>query len=207
MRGTFGQRCPWSLGVMALGMIIGTAEAKSVYAATIVVNTTTSDAITDGRCSLPEAVANANANVDTTGGDCVAGTPGTDTIDLSSLSGTITLSTGVPAIFDAVTISGPGASTLTIDANGMANVFVVFAPATITGVTLTGASHSAIFNIATLTVQNSAISANGGGGSDGAGIENLGTLTIMSSTISDICVLPANSSRSGTTTAPRGMAT
>ena len=57
----------------------------------ITVNNTTDPASTSGNgfCTLREAINNANATSDTSGGDCAAGT-GTDTINFS-VSGTITL--------------------------------------------------------------------------------------------------------------------
>jgi hypothetical protein len=58
--------------------------------------------------SLRDAVAQANT------------TPGSDTVDASGISGTITLTTGYLAVDDSVTIIGPGAGSLTVsgDANG-----------------------------------------------------------------------------------------
>jgi CSLREA domain-containing protein len=61
----------------------------------IIVNTLTDESAPgDGKCSLREAITNANSLADTTGGDCAAGT-GTDSINFS-VSGTITLVGGLP---------------------------------------------------------------------------------------------------------------
>jgi CSLREA domain-containing protein len=88
----------------------GTATlAGNASAATIVVNSL-ADNLTPGNslCTLREALGNANSNSDTTGGDCAAGS-GADIIDLSGLSGTITL--GVHSQSSpAVTVQGPGAA-------------------------------------------------------------------------------------------------
>jgi CSLREA domain-containing protein len=171
--------------ILALAMMLGTSSAQPAYAAaTITVNTTSDEAVTDRQCSLREAIANANANTDTTGGDCAAGSQGADTIDLSSLSGTIMLAFDLDGISDDVTISGPGAGTLTINANGSGEVFGVFsAAATISGLTMSGAQASGILNEGTVTVQNSTISDNSAGSFDGGGIANLGTLTLVNDTI------------------------
>ena len=55
--------------------------AKVALAATLTVNTTADNTTaSDGNCTLREAITNANANSDTTGGDCAAGTAAADTI-------------------------------------------------------------------------------------------------------------------------------
>ena len=75
---------------------------------TITVNNTTDPASTSGNgfCTLREAINNANAKSDTTGGDCAAGT-GNDTI-VFSVSGTIPLGSSLPAIQNNLTIDGSG---------------------------------------------------------------------------------------------------
>src|SRR5262249_31608960 len=74
----------------------------------------------NGQCTLREAIANANSNSDTTGGDCPTGN-GTDTIQFS-VTGTISLTNGELALSDSVNISGPGANQLTIQRdNGAPN--------------------------------------------------------------------------------------
>jgi uncharacterized repeat protein (TIGR01451 family)/CSLREA domain-containing protein len=180
-----------SVVVVGTAVIIGAGGAKPAHAATtITVNTLSDEAITDGNCSLREAINNANTNTDTTGGDCVAGISGADTIDLSSLRGTITLGSDLPAISDDLTINGPGASMLTINANAKDYVLSVgVVRATIAGLTLTGASlDGALVNAGTVTVENSTISGNteSAGFNFSGGISNgSGTLTVENSTISN----------------------
>jgi uncharacterized repeat protein (TIGR01451 family)/CSLREA domain-containing protein len=180
-----------SVTTLALAVIFGTGGFNAAYAATtITVSTTSDEAVTDGQCSLREAIQNANANGDTTGGDCAAGSVGADTIDLSSLSGTVTLGSNLPTITDDVTINGPGSSTLIVNANGQDYVLSVGAVrATIAGLTLTGASfEGGLVNAGTLTVENSTIDGNSqsAGYSFGGGISNeSGTLTVQNSTISN----------------------
>jgi uncharacterized repeat protein (TIGR01451 family)/CSLREA domain-containing protein len=182
-----------ALTTLALAVISGAGGAKPASAATVItVNTTSDEAVTDGQCSLREAVSNADANNDATGGDCAAGSPGADTIDLSSLSGTITLTSTLPTISDELLISGPGAGVLTIDANGHEQVFTVgSALATIDGLTMIGAaindgnlsSGTAILSNGALTVENSTITGNSG--RFGGGIASYGSsLTVENSAIS-----------------------
>lgn len=84
-----------------------------------------------GSCTLREAVTAANGN----GG-------GLDTINFTGLSGTIELgAAGSLNIFSDITINGPGASVLTVDANNIDRVFLVSGSsvdARISGLTITG---------------------------------------------------------------------
>lgn len=112
--------------VLATGVAAGVMAAfpQAAGAAPIVVQNTNDS----GAGSLREALANAN--------------PG-DTIDLTGLTGTITLTTGQLEIEDAVTIQGPGASALAISGNNASRVFSMFddlsgGTVTISGLTITG---------------------------------------------------------------------
>lgn len=84
-----------------------------------------------GSCTLREAVNAANGNGS-----------GADTIDLTGLAGTIELGAGGSLnIFSDMTINGPGAGVLTVDANSFDRVFLVSGSsvdATIRGITITG---------------------------------------------------------------------
>ncbi len=77
----------------------------------------------DTKCTLREAINNANSNSDTTSGDCAAGS-GADTITFS-ISGTINLQSSLPTISTDMTIDGLG-QTITIsgdsDNNGTGDV-------------------------------------------------------------------------------------
>src|ERR1700720_4614980 len=77
--------------VLAPVCLILTQSRLHASSNTITVNNTTDPASTSGNgfCTLREAINNANAASDTSGGDCAPGT-GTDTIKFS-VSGTITL--------------------------------------------------------------------------------------------------------------------
>lgn len=180
--------------IIGTALLLGVGGVRPAYAATTIsVNTTSDEAATDGKCSLREAINNANANADTTGGDCAAGTPGADTVDLSALSGAIMLTGNLPTITDDLTISGPGAGVLTVNANGHEEVFTVGAvAATIAGLTMTGAmidssppapsTGSGIVSNGALTVRNSTITGNHAFA--GGGIESLGpSLTVENSAL------------------------
>src|SRR5437868_2515613 len=97
------QPAPRSLGRLTLAVaLIGASLAaaplspRPAQAASIVVNSLNDSTVTDGACTLREAIANANGDADTTGGDCTAGS-GSDTISFN-LGGTITLATSLPDV-------------------------------------------------------------------------------------------------------------
>ena len=182
------------VALLALAVALGAGSARPASAATtITVNTTSDETITDGQCSLREAINNANANTDTTGGDCAAGS-GVDTIGLAGLSGAITLSSNLPSINGDLTLTGPGASVLTVNAAGNDQVFTIDSGSVaISGLTMTGATitatgatfttGTAVLNYGNLTVSDSSITGNRG--RFGAGIASYGPeLLVERSTIS-----------------------
>lgn len=155
----------------------------------ITVNNTTDPASVSGNgfCTLREAIDNANARSDTSGGDCVAGTGDDDIV--FSVSGTITLGTNgsLPTILNMLTIDGTG-ETITVDGAAMYQVMVVRSGATLTLNDLTIADGNAtlgggILNSGTLTITGSSFSGNSA--EAGGGIDNGGTLTVTNSTFSD----------------------
>ncbi len=180
-------------GRRAIG--VAPASAQSTTAGnTIIVNNITDPVSVSGNgfCTLREAINNANAESDTTGGDCVAGT-GTDTI-VFSVSGTITLSSSPPPIANILTIDGSG-QTITIDGDFNYQVLYVSSGATLNLAALT-ITHGAASPLCeggggvyvdyggTLNVTNSTFFENGainGGG----GIYNDGTLNVTNSTFSE----------------------
>jgi hypothetical protein len=130
-----------------------------------------------GAGTLRAAITQANAN------------PGADTIDFA-VTGTITLNgTQLPSITDDLTISGPGAASLTLDAHGASRVLQVNSGATVglSGLTIVNGSAQnggGIRNDGTLTLTSSTISRSNSPVSMGGGICNYGTMTLTSSTIS-----------------------
>jgi CSLREA domain-containing protein len=62
------------IGVLGVLGFVSATPAPVAYAETIVVNTTADNANGgDGKCTLREAIQNANADGDTSNGDCTAG--------------------------------------------------------------------------------------------------------------------------------------
>jgi hypothetical protein len=134
----------------------------------------------------------------------VSGTLGAnDTIQFSLPAGpqTITLTLGALAITNAVTVSGPGAGNLTVDAQGGDRVFVVgqiFSQdlslnVSISGLTLTGgraAYGAGLLNFGTLTLSNDAISNNTATVSGGGGVYNDGALSLSGCTFTNNTTVP-----------------
>ncbi len=103
--------------------------AKPVFAqqrAAIVVDSSADTTANDGKCTLREAIANANHDDQSGSTDCAAGN-GTDTITFSaSLNGaTITLLNGELTIDDQLVINGLGETRLTISGNNSSRIFYV----------------------------------------------------------------------------------
>jgi CSLREA domain-containing protein len=120
--------------------------------------------------------------------------PGTYTIITfsPSVTGTITLTSPLPAISTNLTIQGPGAGSLTISGANAYPVFTISSgTVSISGLTIANGNETAagagggIINEGTLTVSNSTLSGNSAsGGSAGGGIANFGTLTVTNNTFS-----------------------
>lgn len=133
--------------LLALLAAIVSLAAFPLAAAAITVNST-ADSLTagDGNCTLREAIVNANANSDTTGGDCAAGS-GADTVDLPAGTYTLTLAgadedaslTGDLDVSGDLTLTGAGAATTAIDANALDRVLHV---------------HSGTVTISDVTIRN-----------------------------------------------------
>lgn len=89
-------------------------QTRMLFAAVIVVNSSQDNlVVSDGLCTLREAILNANTNSDTTGGDCIGGSMGGDTISFalpSSGGFTITPTSALPVISDPVVIDGSSQS-------------------------------------------------------------------------------------------------
>ena len=123
---------------IAIGGGIGAAVlfAPAAQAATFTVTklADTDDDVCNADCSLREAAHEANYSA------------GADAIEFASgLSGTISLTGGYVGLYESVTVSGPGASALTVSGNDLDRVFAVNAasvgdpgdPVTISGLTMT----------------------------------------------------------------------
>ena len=127
-----------------------------------------------------------------------AAAPG-DTINFS-VTGTITLTSGVLSIGENLTITGPGPTSLTVSGNNASQVFhISTGTVNISGLTVSNGNAisgvgsdfgGGIYNNGTLTLTNVTISGNSatnsgnGGSSIGGGIQNDGTATLTNVTIS-----------------------
>lgn len=136
-----------------------------------------------GAGSFREAVVKAN------------GTAGADVIDLTGVSGTISLLTTLPNIAESVAIKGPGASTLTIQRDGSATPFRLLTfggVASLSGLKLTNGSEGSggcVYIDGRLTITNCELSGNtstAAGNFVGGGavfVEGNGQLTVVESLI------------------------
>ena len=157
------------------------AFAASTFTVTTLADTTGS--CTGNTCTtLRAAIAAANSS---------AG----NTINFTGLSGTITLTSALSNVTQSMTITGPGASSLTISGGNASNIFnIQEGPVTISGLTLAnggGLAGCAILNYSTLTVINNVFFQNCTAGTgvnsveSGGAIANYGALTVVDSTFSD----------------------
>ena len=172
-----------------------------VHAATITVNSADDTTVAgNGDCTLREAINNAEADSDTTGGDCEAGT-GVDVIVFDGVTD-ITLTANLPDIDDADALTIEGGGVVTIDGDDLYNPFEVNSDANLTlnDITITNAfsafNGGAIDNEGTVTLNNSTISSSSADGSGGA-INNNGTLTLNDSVIGGPGAGDGNASGSG----------
>jgi CSLREA domain-containing protein len=176
---------------LAAGATLGATAvfAANAEAATYVVNSTADDGTgtcdaSPGECTLRDAVLTANAN----------GIPGTpDTVDLSGVSGTITLdpAKGVIVIDDpgGLNINGPGPSALAVSGGNATGIFQIVLGSdlvSISDLTLTAGSSNAnggaIDANSALALTNVTISGNTAPDS-GGGVYSENALTVTDSTI------------------------
>ena len=149
--------------------------------------------------SLRQAIDDANANL------------GADTVEFQAgLAGTIALSTGEMTITDELTIDGPGAEDLTVDAQQNSRIFRITpasGPVTLEGLHLTGGAATgnggAILSetLGLLSIESSVISDSSAVAADfregGGGIFAAGDVAITGSTISGNSVTSGSSGAGG----------
>lgn len=165
------------------------AAAGTAHAAIITVNSAGDDTTPgNGLCTLREALANANTDTQTTGGECTQGN-GADTIAFN-LPNPSTITVGSTLnITDSVTIAGPGATKLTVSGNNANRVFYIYNNAqtldvTLSGMTIAGgnaANGSAVMDKGE-TVTLDAVTVTGNTG-DAVEVTAAGSLTVQDSTI------------------------
>jgi predicted outer membrane repeat protein len=171
-------------------LLISILYPDPVFADSVITVTTNDDNTTsDGKCSLPEAITNANNDAQTFT-DCVTGS-GNDTILFDNTLGTATiaLSSPLPTISDAEGLTIDGGSDIRISGGNSVQILNVFSGASLILQNLTvtngrNATGGGIYNGGTLTITNAIIS-NNTATIHGGGIFNNGTLTITNSLFSD----------------------
>ncbi|MEM6337476.1 MAG: hypothetical protein AAF752_12980, partial [Bacteroidota bacterium] len=131
---SFPNATRFAVALLLAGSLYTATQAQTTYVVTSLSDNAAQTGI-DGNITLREAIT--AANTDAAFGDAPAGS-GADIIDLTGLSGTITLEQGQFVITQSVTITGPGANTqvgantLTIDANNADRHFDIAAGQTVT---------------------------------------------------------------------------
>src|SRR5215207_1645974 len=183
--------------VLAAGvLVLGPSAAR---AATITVDTTLDVVMSDGDCSLREAITSANLDAAqfSGAGECASGSGG-DTVMLGTgtftrslaMTGENTNGSGDLDVTSALTIQGAGAALTTVDAGAKDRVIDVLASGnlTIRGVTITGgrapdglAAGGSGFggNGGPSSIGGNGFGAGGDPGESGGGIRNAGTLVIL----------------------------
>jgi CSLREA domain-containing protein len=157
-----------------------------------IVNTLADDTTNgDSFCTLREAITNANADLDTTGGDCIAGI-GADTIIFDSSLGTatITLASMLPAITDGDGLTIDGENRISISGNDSVRVLYVGVAGLLTlqNIIIThgsAAQGGGLNSDGTLIITHSAFLNNSSTGSGGGVANPGGTVTITNSTFSN----------------------
>ncbi|WP_438853916.1 choice-of-anchor Q domain-containing protein [Agromyces sp. M3QZ16-3] len=164
------RRAVSALAVIALAGGLVALTAAPAEAASLVVTSDSPFAIAgDSQCTLPEAVANADADADTSGGDCVAGS-GADVITFAPAVTSIVLDAPLPTVTDGAGLTILGSARVpTISGGNLNRPFTVIASGT-------------------LTLQDVAVvnGSDGGSGGDGGGaILNDGTVRVIDARLAD----------------------
>ncbi|MEI7624015.1 MAG: right-handed parallel beta-helix repeat-containing protein, partial [Actinomycetes bacterium] len=110
----------------------------------------------------------------------------------SGLTGTITLTEGFLTIEAALTLTGPGSESITVDGNGSKSVFYVYDTAignvVMSGLTITGAEGgSGIYalNDGDFTLTDVNVTGNNGAYGGGLYINNIGAFNLTNSNVSN----------------------
>ncbi len=170
--------------VIAGGALAFAIAVTPVHAATITVTGTGDAVAADGQCTLREAIQAANTNLAVN--ECGAGSAGLDTVQMSSITGTITLTADLPDITQDISFVGPGAASLAVDGDNK-NYRTFYATGVGTDVnvqdmTVSNSYYNGVYSYeGDVTVSNSTVS-----GNDGHGIYSKygDMVTVSNSTVS-----------------------
>jgi uncharacterized delta-60 repeat protein len=176
--------------IVGAAVDIGAIEGGTTPAAgrTFVVQSLAKTIASDGILTFAEAFQAANSNQAV--GDAQPGSfANRDTIEFApGLSGSLPLGGNALAIYGHLSIAGPGASLVSIDAGGLSQVAEIrpAADVVLAGLTLTAgatnANGGAIANFGTIHLENSTVSSSSATQYGGA-VYNLGSLNIIGSTL------------------------
>ena len=163
-----------------MGLAVGPFQPRLAHAAAPYIVTNPNDS---GPGSLRQAIADATAS----------GAAAAIVFDVSLTGQTITLTTGALQVSTALTIKGLGATSLAISGNHQSQVVVVTDTGnlTLSGVTIEDGiaggpygSGGGIENLGTLSLKKSTVSNNGASSGGGIASENGASLTLSGSTVS-----------------------
>lgn len=163
--------------VLLLALLLPAGQGtRPVYAASYVVDSLGDTIANDGRCTLREAIQEANNGANT---DCPGSPSSADDIITFAVSGTITLTSTLPTIVSAATagkLTIDGGNAITISGNNTVSVLWVGSGGNLTLQNITIAngavsspySGGGVLNFGTLTATNCTFSNNNGGYQGGA---------------------------------------
>ncbi len=177
-------------------IIVPQPMLAAMFSSSLFVTTTSDDNTVNGNCTLREAIIAANKNIAVDACQPGSGTV-TDTILLEVGTYALTIQTqgedaaakGDLDIYSPIEIVGSTQGPTIIDASGLSDrVFHILSKGklSISNVTITRGSGygGGIYNVGTLTLNNSSILSNTASGSFGGGLKNEGTATLNNSTLS-----------------------
>jgi CSLREA domain-containing protein len=172
--------------------------SSQVTAASIIVTTTVDERNVNGRCSLREAIINANHNNQSGSTDCVGGS-GADTITFSITTNGTPIVLAIPNnnqdteangdldIIDDLTLTGNGVDATIIDGNGIVRVFEI-----------RPLNTSLRVNLSAMTIRNGKATTADNDGREGGGLEAYGNINaVLQLTLSNLKVAGNNSQGNG----------
>lgn len=181
-------------GLQVLVAVSALMLVPTAYAANITVNTVADNATgKDGKCTLREAINNANTDRDTTNGDCAMGT-GNDTIGFR-VYGSIALNSALPTLTTSMSLVSANQE-VTLDAGNDYQILRIKGSGTTVNVTglifyrgycdASKGGGGAITNMAVLNMDGAVFLYNDGNPCVGGGaINNKGTLNLKDTTFSN----------------------
>lgn len=176
-------------GFAASALSLALLPAIAAQAATITVDSATPASMGDGSCQLSEAVANANADADTSSGDCVAGSGLDEILFDGTLAGTTITVGGTLTVSDALEVDGAGAPGVALVPGAPSRLFDASADLTLSNLAIRDSfspgAGGAVYADAALDVDNVEFSNNRSKYDSGGAILANGPLTVTNSVFYD----------------------